>query len=632
LSFVFASTLLPGRSSPQRLVQVRFLANMATSSAAAPTTSGSGHSSPYQNDATQIYLDSLNKSLPHNYLWSLLALIGLLFAYSAVTRFNAHLRHLTSISGAGSLHYFAASNRIVALAKNHLLYAPLLFYRRARELKLTEHVTLGSIPTRFQALFILLVTVTNVFACTWNVPWSDPQLQVLPILRNRTGTLSVANLIPIMVMSSIKNPLISALNISYDSFNLSHRWFGRLSILQGIAHVLCWLIAKVQSKGWAAVGASMQAPFIYTGLIAAVGLVVILFAGPKLFRNLAYEFFLHLHVAMVLTILVGLWVHLKGLSQQGLLLGAIIIWAVSRSLRLGTLLYRSVGNGGSKAKIEPLNSGAVKVTITVVRPWTHRPGQSLYLTIPAIGLWTAHPFSVAWAGAEDCLGNSISRKSSFNEKAPIVHVHQSDVEKDTAERTVSLIIKKHDGFTNKLWERAMTSNSAATGMTALVEGPYGTERSLASYGTVLLFASGVGITHQLGYVKQLVEGFDQATVAARRVTLVWVVPSTECLDWIRPWMHEILGMECRREVLKVMLYITRAGLSQSIKSPSEQVQMFRGRPDVDTIIRREAMHKIGCMGVSVCAGGGLADEVRRVSRSMLERGVNLDFMEEGFGW
>jgi hypothetical protein len=225
----------------------------------------------------------------------------------------------------------------------------------------------------------------------------------------------------------------------------------------------------------------------------------------------------------------------------------------------------------------------------------------------------------------------LSRKSSFNEKSPIIRIQTRELERATGEESISLIVKKHTGLTHKLWDRAMTGQTSLP-VTALVEGPYGTERSLSSYGTVVLFASGVGITHQLGYVKKLVEGYGQGTVAAQRVTLVWVVPTTECLDWIRPWMHEILAMEGRREVLKVLLCITRAGLSQVIKSPSEQVQMSRGRPDVESIIRREALHKMGCMGVSVCAGGGLADEVRRASRLMLDKGVNLDLIEEGFGW
>lgn len=605
---------------------------MAVDPAAHGNSTSTG-SSPYQSDATQQHLNILNKSLEHNYLWSLLGVVALLFVWATMARINAHLRHLASMGGDGPLRYYSMGSPLMSLVKSSLLYAPLLYNRRAGELKFSRHVNFGSIPSRFQSIFIFLAIVANVFTCTWNIPWSDPELQVLPILRNRTGTLSVVNLIPIMVMASVKNPLISLLDISYDTFNLMHRWFGRIAVLQAIAHTLCWLIAKVQAKGWGAVKLAMQSPFIYSGLIATIGFTLILLQSPKLFRGLSYEFFLHLHFVLALLVMVFLWrhLHLEQLPQKKLLLGAVIIWGAGRGLRLATLLYRSLGRGGSTAKVESLASGAVQITITTPRPWKYRPGQSLYLTLPAIGLWTAHPFSVAWAALEaDHLTRSGSVRSEYNEKNPIVRPRLPEVEV-TGEQTVSLIVKKHAGLTQKLWHHARNAETAVS-LNALIEGPYGNQRSLSSYGTVMLFASGVGITHQLGYVKELVQGYGQGTVATRRVTLVWVIPSTECLDWISSWMHEILAMEGRREVLKILLYITRAGLSQSIRSPSDMVRMSRGRPNVEELISVEAARKVGCLGVSVCAGGGLADEVRRASRAMLRKGINLDFFEEGFGW
>lgn len=601
----------------------------AVKAAASGNSTHSGGSA-YQNDATQRYLNGLNKSLAHNYLWSMLGVVAVVFVYSSILRINTHVRHLASMNSAGALRYFSRSSPNLSLFKSKVLYAPILHHRRAEELKFSPRANLGTLPTRFQAIFILLILITNVFACTWNIPWSEPELQVLPILRNRTGTLSVVNLIPIMVMATVKNPLIPLLDISYDTFNLMHRWFGRLSILQAIAHTVCWLIDTVDSTGWAAVSEAFHNAFIYRGLIAVIGLIVILFQSPKLFRSLAYEFFLHLHFVLAVMVVVFLWLHLQKYPQRFLLLGAIIIWGAARCLRLGTLLYRSVGGRGCRVEIHPLQGGSVKLTLTTPRPWACRPGQSLYLTIPSIGLWTAHPFSVAWVGVEDPLSRSSSVRSEFNEKGPMVHNRALDMEAPRAQ-TISLIVKRHTGITHKLWKHAMQADKAPA-VAAFIEGPYGNERGLSSYGSVMLFASGVGITHQLGHVKQLVEGFGQGTVAAKRVTLVWVIPSSECLDWIRPWMHEILAMEGRREVLKILLYITRAGLSQSIKSPSEMVRMSRGRPEIQALIAGEAEQKVGCMAVSVCAGGGLADEVRRSARLMLDRGHNLDFIEEGFGW
>lgn len=605
---------------------------MSVRATASANSTGSS-STQYQNAATQAYLDKLDKTLAQNYLWALLAVVALVFVYTTIVRLNAHVRHLASMSNEGALRYFSKSTPTISALKSNILYSPVLYHRRAREVKFSRHVNLGTLPTRFQSTCIVLLIITNVFACTWNVPWSDPQLEVLPILRNRTGTLSVVNLIPIVVLSSVKNPLIYILDISYDSFSLMHRWLGRLAILQAIAHTVCYICTKVQQKGWASVKASLHTPFIASGLVATVAVTMMLLHTPKLFRSLSYEFFHHLHVVLAILTMTFLWRHLtlESLSQRHLLLGAAIIWASSRAFRLATLLYRSVGKECCKAKIQALPGGAVKVSFTLPRPWTHRPGQSLYLTIPLVGLWTAHPFSVAWTEVEECVSRTNSVRSEFDEK--VIKVRNKEVvDPDIpGKQVISLIVKKHTGFTQKLWKRAEQCSSALT-FNAYIEGPYGTERSLSSYGTVMLFASGVGITHQLPYVRELVEGYCQGTVATKRITLVWVMPNTECLEWVRPWMQEVLSMEGRREVLKILLYITRGGLNQSIRSPSDMVQITRGRPNVHALMWQEVEQKMGCIGVSVCAGGGLADEVRRVSRVMLDRGANLDLIEEGFGW
>lgn len=254
-----------------------------------------------------------------------------------------------------------------------------------------------------------------------------------------------------------------------------------------------------------------------------------------------------------------------------------------------------------------------------------------------------HPFSVAWSETytHGGLSRNLSTKTTFTNSAdpekhqlnlPASRARDMDLE-GPKNQSFSLVVKKHDGFTKKLYDLAAKQpQGLPLTLGALVEGPYGHAKSFDSYGTVLLFASGVGITHQMSYVRELVQGYADGTVATKRITLVWVVRDTECLEWVRPWMHEILGMNKRRDILRVILHISRATLRQEIKSPSETVRMSRGRPDVRSILMDAARERIGCLGVSVCAGGGLSDEVRRASRFVVAQGVNLDFVEEGFGW
>ena len=376
---------------------------------------------------------------------------------------------------------------------------------------------------------------------------------------------------------------------------------------------------------------------IITGTVGTAAFVLILLQSPSPVRHAFYETFLHLHIALVIVSFVGLWMHLQGYPQQALLLAAVVAWAFDRTYRFWNLVYRNFGNGGTKACIETLPGDALRVTLTIARPWRARPGQHIYLTIPQIGLWTSHPFSVAWSD------NSVpfSRSLDLDEKGDSSLVSNYKDLQSTKATTVSAIIRRRTGFTDSLYKRAEKAEGFDGNQTpglggritlnALVEGPYGSSRPMSSYGTVLLFAAGVGITHQVPYVRDLVSGHANGTVAARRITLVWVVQSPEHLEWIRPWMTQILAMEKRRDVLGIKLFITRPRNKKEVVSPSSTVQMFPGRPCVDTLVGKECEEQIGTLGVSVCGTGELSDDVRRAVRTRQDW-CNVDFVEESFSW
>jgi len=147
----------------------------------------------------------------------------------------------------------------------------------------------------------------------------------------------------------------------------------------------------------------------------------------------------------------------------------------------------------------------------------------------------------------------------------------------------------------------------------------------------MLFAAGVGITHQVPHVRALVAGSANGTCATRRVVLVWIIQSPEHLEWIRPWMTQILTLEKRRDVLKILLFITRPRSVKEIHSPSSSVQMYPGKPDVGALVAQEQQKQIGAMAVSVCGTGSLSDDVRKAVRDRCEDS-EIDFVENAFSW
>jgi predicted ferric reductase len=316
---------------------------------------------------------------------------------------------------------------------------------------------------------------------------------------------------------------------------------------------------------------------------------------------------------------VTVWMHLEGIPAQVFVMGALVCWIFDRLLRVYLLVRNNISRKGlTKAECEALPGDAVRVTLRMPKTWKFRPGQHIYLYIPSIGMWTSHPFSLAWSEESPDLasekGLPMARQDIFAAKTT----------------TMSLIIRRRTGFTNTLYKRAEAHGPGAMITNAYVEGPYGGE-SFQSYGTVMLFAAGVGISHQVPHVRDLVAAYANGTAATRKVVLVWVIQSPEHLEWIRPWMTQILGMEHRRDILKIMLFVTRPRSTKEIHSPSASVQMFPGKPDVGALIAKEQEKQVGAMAISVCGTGGMSDDVRKGMRDRCEH-TEIDFFEEAFTW
>lgn len=300
------------------------------------------------------------------------------------------------------------------------------------------------------------------------------------------------------------------------------------------------------------------------------------------------------------------------------LFGVVALWIGDRLVRIIRIAYHNFGKGGTKTLVEALPGNAVRVTVNMARPWTFRPGQHAYLYMPTISFWQSHPFSLAWSEeAEDFSSDKLA-------------MNRQDV-LAMRKTSMSFIIRGRTGMTHTLYQRAAARPDGRLITTCFVEGPYGGEHMMHSYGTVMLFAGGVGVTHAVPHVRDLVAGFANGTVATRKVVLVWIIQSPEHLEWIRPWMTEILAMDRRRDVLRIMLFVSRPRSTKEIHSPSSTVQMFPGRPNIETLISMEAEQQVGTMGVSVCGPGALSDEVRQCVRRK-QYDTSIDFIEEAFSW
>ena len=194
--------------------------------------------------AKQAIEDERDIRYANRILFLLAALVVALSIYRLVIYCVCYIRTLACINNP-TQKYFRVPTPSFARIKEHLIYAPLFRKRHHQEFGLFG-ATLGILPSRFQTIFFIAVIGMNVALSVCHIPWNGPQQAALKQLRNRTGTLAVVNMIPMMIVAGRNNPLITALNAPFEAFILVHRLFGRIVAVEALVHTVAQLIIMVE--------------------------------------------------------------------------------------------------------------------------------------------------------------------------------------------------------------------------------------------------------------------------------------------------------------------------------------------------------------------------------------------------
>jgi hypothetical protein len=197
------------------------------------------------------------------------SLVVLVMIWRVVLESVRYVRTLTCLNN-HTQRYFIKPSSSFASFKENILYAPIFRKRHNREFQISSAVNIGTLPTRLQLLFLLGYLATNVAFCVVSIHWDQSFATVAKELRNRSGVLAMVNMVPLFILAARNNPFITWMNISYDTFNLLHRWFGRIVVLQSIVHTVAWMATIVNQSGWSAVADSFRTdPMILFGLIVS---------------------------------------------------------------------------------------------------------------------------------------------------------------------------------------------------------------------------------------------------------------------------------------------------------------------------------------------------------------------------
>lgn len=271
-------------------------------------------------------------------------------------------------------------------------------------------------------------------------------------------------------------------------------------------------------------------------------------------RSPLYELFLKSHFLLAVLIMVALWRHLtiKPSFTRFYVIIATSIFVATTLLRYGRLLFRQFSWSRPYAtsrvvQVHKANS-AICLEIDVRRSWDVRAGQYIYIWMPFCSfssLFQTHPFMITWW------------------------------DQDSHDRTgkIYLLIKPRYGFTRKLLRHLN-----APALRTWVDGPYGKAENLGDYGSVLMFASGIGIAAQVPYIKELLADIKRFKVRTRSILLVWQLDNeSESLflllllrlkllgdqEWVQEWMDHLLNEDKGQYVSQVDFY--KASLLTSIR-------------------------------------------------------------------
>lgn len=582
---------------------------------------------------------------------SFMALLVITMGYRWVQMAHAHIRHLMTMGRLEDQRYWMNNHsRFWPRVKKSLLYAPLGHQRHNRELQLSKAVSIGTLPSRFHTILLVLYLASNIAYCLVQ-NWSrSNSSSVVAELRGRTGMLAAVNLVPTVLFALRNNPLIPLLKVSYDTFNLLHRWCARVVIIEATIHTICWAVNSLDAGGLYQVRVTLATSTSYMwGMVATSSFGLIFLTSFSPVRHAFYETFLNVHRLLVWLALVGVYIHLDkaNLPQLPYVQLCIAFWWAEWVRRTLRLCYYNVSRqrGITRITVEAIPAEACRVTFELSRPWHWKPGCHVHAYLPQFALWSSHPFSVAWAESKPrslplevemekmaSVNHSVNNHSVGRTIAGATHQPESvkfSLPHDAACTSVSLVMRARTGMTRKLYDKASAAPTSTITTWGAIEGPYGGHDSMTSYGTVLIFGGGVGITHCIGYVYHLMLQHQAGITSTQKILLVWSVPNTEALEWVRGYMDTILRMEGRRDVLRIQLFVTKPRHRGEVISNTGSVQMFPGRCNPSTIVEKEMQERIGTMGVTVCGPGAFADSVRAAVRNVVTEGA-VDFVEEAF--
>lgn len=334
---------------------------------------------------------------------------------------------------------------------------------------------------------------------------------------SRAGFLVVA-IVPFMMASTGKNSIVALLTgVSPVKLNFLHRSLATIVVVLATVHMSLFFQNWSQFPGF--VQMQLATRKVQLGLAGYVCLCLVFLGSLPPVRRRFYEGFQITHV-LVFGFLGAIAAHTPYAVRFFLagfvcyVLNFVAGWFVKSRL--------------ARARLDVLPNGCTRVSFRLASPLMHhRPGQHIYIHIPAISWFEWHPFTIT----------SIS---------------------DGYPDTVEIHACVRGNFTKKLHEFTGDSKEVV----AFVSGPCGNglepAKLLANHDTIAIMVAGAGITFGVRLLRSL-RACQHRQARTKEIHFCWSVRQAGELDWFKQELTTTMSQADKENGPRVFchFYVTR---------------------------------------------------------------------------
>ncbi|PMD42457.1 hypothetical protein L207DRAFT_581116 [Hyaloscypha variabilis F] len=441
-------------------------------------------------------------------------------------------------------------------------------------------------------------------------------------ITKRFGVVA-ASQFPVHYMLSMKSqysPLAFAFRSSHEQLNAWHRISGRIIHFFLICHAGWYINFFVQAG---VVKKRLTDPVVIVGIVGFFLIDIIAVTSLERVRRWSYRVFFVLHLMIGLWLLPLLFFHAKPLR---------IYVIESLVLFLFDLICRNLDTVTGFATITPVpHTKLVKLKIPIpeskISRFQAKPGQHVYLSIPP----ASRPLFSSASWIHDFLFNPFT----------VAEVSDTDI---------TLVLRALHGPTTKALSSLARLSKARPPIK--IEGPLGCSQRFpnlaADYDRVLLVAGGVGSTFIIPIYLHAQEQLAAEGKSSNRVELIWSMRSAAEAIWAVDSEKE----NPIEEDKNVKIFLTRSNSDDhdhldepvpvdgsveldELQWTEEPVKATgcRERPDLRKIVDETFRHgNEERVAVLVCGPKQMARELREQVGRWVEKGRDVYFHDESFGW